>query len=185
MSGDPRFVAPAAGDYQILPGSATFAATGQDVGVATDILGVGHGKPTTIGAYEKPAVATNNDAYLIDLVLHDVVLNHIFAPTLFDYTASVPNRVESTVVTPTATVAGASITVNGAPVGSGAPSGEIALEVGANPITTVITALDGTTTLTYTASNTRATPTTAPSTWTKRWATTPISVTAGAQAGHV
>lgn len=152
--GDPRFVDPAAADYRILPGSAALAA-GKETGIQTDILGLGRGNPTTIGAFEKPAVDPNNDAYLIDLKLRDVVLNHRFAPTMFDYTASVANRVASTVVTPTASAAGVSITVNGSPVGSGASSAEIPLLVGVNPITTVVTALDGTTMLTYTVVITR------------------------------
>jgi hypothetical protein len=50
------------------------------------------------------------------------------------------------------------VTVNGAAVISGSASGAIALAVGPNTITTVVTAQDGTTTKTYTATVTRAAP---------------------------
>ncbi|UUZ47826.1 cadherin-like beta sandwich domain-containing protein [Massilia sp. B-10] len=50
----------------------------------------------------------------------------------------------------------ASITVNGVAVISGNASGAIALSVGANTITTIVTAQNGTTTKTYTVTVTRA-----------------------------
>ena len=61
------------------------------------------------------------------------------------YTTSVANGVASITITPTAADATATITVNGASVTSGAASGAIALSVGANTITTVVTAQDGVT----------------------------------------
>ena len=53
-------------------------------------------------------------------------------------------------VTPTATDANAAITVNGNPVTSGSPSGDISLSVGANTITTVVVSQDLSATTTYT-----------------------------------
>src|SRR5690606_34014361 len=50
----------------------------------------------------------------------------------------------------------ATITVNGTAVTSGNASGAIALNVGSNTITTVVTAQDGTTTKTYTVTVNRA-----------------------------
>ncbi|RZJ10598.1 MAG: cadherin-like beta sandwich domain-containing protein [Acidovorax sp.] len=74
------------------------------------------------------------------------------------YAFSVTNAVTSTTVTPTVDTPGATITVNGVSVTSGAASGAIALNVGSNIITTVVTALDGSTTKTYTLTVTRAAP---------------------------
>ena len=54
------------------------------------------------------------------------------------------------------TDATATIKVNGTTVASGASSGALALAVGTNPITTVVTAQDGSTTKTYTVTVTRA-----------------------------
>jgi hypothetical protein len=59
-------------------------------------------------------------------------------------------------VTPTANESHATIKVNGATVVSGSASGSISLSVGSNTITTVVTALDGTTKKTYTVVVTRA-----------------------------
>ncbi|UUZ47827.1 cadherin-like beta sandwich domain-containing protein [Massilia sp. B-10] len=72
------------------------------------------------------------------------------------YTASVGNATTSLTVTPTRSDANASITVNGVAVISGNASGAIALSVGSNTITTIVTAQDGTTTKTYTVTVTRA-----------------------------
>lgn len=79
-----------------------------------------------------------------------------FATGTIAYTASVPNATASITATPTAAGPGTSITVNGATVASGAASGNLALAVGANPVTVVVTAQDGTTRKTYTATVTRA-----------------------------
>ena len=81
-----------------------------------------------------------------------------FTPAGTTYGISVANSTASTTVTPTATTPGATVTVNGVTVASGAASGAIALNVGANTITTVVTALDGVSTKTYTATVTRAAP---------------------------
>ncbi|TBN57961.1 cadherin-like beta sandwich domain-containing protein [Glaciihabitans arcticus] len=81
-----------------------------------------------------------------------------FSPALTAYGVSVSNSTTSTTVTPTATTPGATVTVNGVSVASGAASGAIALAVGANTITTIVTALDGVTTKTYTTTVTRAAP---------------------------
>ncbi len=65
------------------------------------------------------------------------------------------NSVTSLTVTPTVADSTATLTVNGTPVASGSASGAIALNVGANTITTVVTAQDATT-KTYTVVVTRA-----------------------------
>ncbi len=76
--------------------------------------------------------------------------------TTTSYTASVGNATASVTVTATTADANATIKVNGVAVTSGTASGGIALTVGANTITTVVTAQDGITTHTYTITVTRA-----------------------------
>ncbi len=77
--------------------------------------------------------------------------------TTTTYTASVSNATASVTVTPTAQDATATIAVDGVAVISGMASGSIALAVGQNTITTVVTAQDGITTRTYSITVTRAT----------------------------
>jgi len=76
--------------------------------------------------------------------------------TTTNYTTSVSNATTSVTVTATTADANATIKVNGVAVTSGTASGSIALAVGANTITTVVTAQDGATTHTYTIIATRA-----------------------------
>ena len=83
-----------------------------------------------------------------------------FAPA-FDcetsaYSQGVPNTTTSVSVTPTVEDSTATVTVNGTAVTSGSASAPIALHVGLNTITTVVTAQDGTTTKTYTLTVARA-----------------------------
>ncbi|WP_306823223.1 DUF4347 domain-containing protein, partial [Janthinobacterium sp. UMAB-60] len=83
-------------------------------------------------------------------------LSPAFATATTAYTIAVPNATASTTITPTVDTPGTTVTVNGVSVASGAASGSIALNVGANTITTIVTALDGSTTKTYTVTVTRA-----------------------------
>ena len=80
-----------------------------------------------------------------------------FAPGTTSYTASVVTGVTSMTVTPTSADPTATITVDGTTVASGTASGAIALAVGSNTITTIVTAQDGVTTKTYALTVTRAT----------------------------
>jgi LPXTG-motif cell wall-anchored protein len=98
----------------------------------------------------------STDASLSALTLSEGALSPDFASGTDDYTASVGNSVSSVTITPTASHSGATITVNGNSVTSGAASGEIALNVGENTIEIEVTAQDGTTTNTYTVTVTRA-----------------------------
>jgi len=100
------------------------------------------------------AAATNDN--LSALKSSRGVLSPAFNTNTTSYTASVVNGVGSTIITPTSAVGTSSITVNGAAVASGTPSNPIALGVGANTITTVVTAQDGVTTKTYTLTINRA-----------------------------
>ena len=83
-------------------------------------------------------------------------LSPAFDPNTLSYTVNTPFSTTSTTVTPTASDAGATITVNGNPVTSGNPSGSIRLNVGNNTITIVVTAADTTTMKTYTINVIRA-----------------------------
>jgi hypothetical protein len=78
--------------------------------------------------------------------------------TTLNYSDAVSNATASITVTPTTSDANATVQVNGTAVTSGNASGAIALVVGANPITIVVTAQDGTTTQTYTINVDRASP---------------------------
>jgi len=83
-------------------------------------------------------------------------LSPAFDAATLNYTESVPNTQNSIKETATVADAAATVKVNGTAVTSGTASTGIALNVGANTITTVVTALDGTTTKTYTITVTRA-----------------------------
>ena len=98
--------------------------------------------------------AASTDATLSGLTLSPGTLVPTFATGTTAYTVSVANSVTGVTVTPSATNAGATITVNGAPVASTAiplPTPGTAV-----PIAIVVTAADGTTTMTYTVTATRA-----------------------------
>lgn len=107
---------------------------------------------TTVFSFPAPSANANLD----NLVLSTGTLTPAFDAGTTSYAASVPFGNSSLTVTPTAAHPAATITVNGNPVASGSPSGSIALSVGANVITTLVTAQNGVTTKTYTVTVTRA-----------------------------
>jgi hypothetical protein len=100
--------------------------------------------------------AGSANADLSALAVSAGTLSPAFASGTIAYTASVNNATTSITLTPTRAEANATITVNGTAVASGAASGNITLTVGANVITTIVTAQDGTTLKTYTLTVTRA-----------------------------
>ncbi|MGD8192157.1 beta strand repeat-containing protein [Brevibacillus ginsengisoli] len=81
-------------------------------------------------------------ADLNNLTLSQGTLTPAFVKGTTTYTATVPNAVTSTDVTPTTEEGSATLTMNGSPVTSG-KSETISLRVGSNPITMVVTAPDG------------------------------------------
>jgi len=93
----------------------------------------------------------------ISLTPHSTLVG-VTGPAYLNYTSSVFNSEASVQVTPIAKDATATITVNGAAVTSGTLSAPIALNVGANMLTTVITAQDGITTRTIIITVNRAAP---------------------------
>jgi alpha-tubulin suppressor-like RCC1 family protein len=106
------------------------------------IVGTGNGNDLTFATI-------SNNANLSNLVLSSGTLAPVFASGTTSYTASVPNATASVTVTPTKADATATVTVNG-----GSPANPVALNVGANPVTVLVTAQDGTP-KTYTVTVTR------------------------------
>ena len=95
-------------------------------------------------------------ATLAGLGLSSGTLSPAFASATTSYTATVGNATTSVTLTPTLTDTRATMKVNGVAVASGSASAAIPLAVGSNPLSVVVTALNGTTTSTYTVTVTRA-----------------------------
>ena len=100
--------------------------------------------------------APSANASLAGLKISAGTITPAFSANTTTYTASVGNGTTSLTVTPSTSVPTSTVTVDGAAVTSGSVSGAIALNVGTNTITTVVTAQDGSTTKTYTITVTRA-----------------------------
>lgn len=100
--------------------------------------------------------AASSVATLGNLALSAGTLNPTFATAKCGYTSSVDNEFSTITVTPTVTDPTATVSVNGTPVPFGSASPLISLDVGINPVITVlVTAQDGTTIRTYTVTVTR------------------------------
>ena len=131
-----------------------------NVGINTITITVTAADGVTTASYAVTVTrAASGNADLSSLSLSSGTLSPVFAAGTTSYTASVPNATSSITVTPTVADATATVTVNGSGVASGTPSGAIALNVGSNTITVVVAAQDGTPKI-YTATVTRATPST-------------------------
>ena len=98
----------------------------------------------------------SSDATLSGLTSSDGTLIPSFDTNTFNYTASVQNSTSSITLTPTTNEGNATVKVNGVSVTSGTSSQSILLVVGQNVITTLVTAQDGSTQLSYTLTVTRA-----------------------------
>ena len=125
-------------------------------GILDDFDGETRAATPDVGADEFTGTALAYNADLSNLTLSDGILSPAFASGTTSYTASVGFATTSITETPTVADTTSTVTVNGNPVVSGTPSGAIALAVGPNVITTVVTAQDGTTMETYTVTVTRA-----------------------------
>ena len=86
---------------------------------------------------------TTSLATLVALTAEGAALHPAVAPAVFSYQVTVPFATSAIALTPTASQAGASIRVNGAPVASGTASESRPLAVGSNPFTVVVTAAGG------------------------------------------
>jgi gliding motility-associated-like protein len=100
--------------------------------------------------------APSSNAYLLYLSVQTATLSPTFAYKTLAYTSNVPNATASVTITPSVLDLTATVKVNGTTVANKTASGPIALAVGANTITVLVTAQDGTTTQTYTVTITRA-----------------------------
>ena len=110
-----------------------------------------------ISSVEFDTALVQIDATLSGLTLSPGNLNPAFDSAITTYTVSLGN-VAGVIVMPTATNAGATITVNGDPVASGADSATIPLTANAPlDIPIIVTAADSATRLTYTVTATRST----------------------------
>lgn len=105
-----------------------------------------NGGPNTFSITCTPAISSNAD--LSSLSLSVGSLSPGFASNTTNYSVSVPNGTTVLTATPTVADPGATVTVQGAPVGSGTPSGNIAVTNGMT-INVVVTAQDTMTTKTY------------------------------------
>ena len=95
------------------------------------------------------------DTDLAGLTLSAGSLSPEFAAATTAYTATVPNSNTSIALTPTTAHSGASVTVNGSTVTSGVASGNIALDVGANTVTIIVTSQNAAATKSTTVTITR------------------------------
>ncbi|WP_010408787.1 cadherin-like beta sandwich domain-containing protein, partial [Citromicrobium sp. JLT1363] len=100
------------------------------------------GAATATGGYTYLA---SSDATLASLSVSEGTLSPAFDPAETDYAVAVGEAVATIVLTPTASDAGATITVAGTVVTSGQASAPIALSAGQNTIVVEVTAPDGTT----------------------------------------
>ena len=175
-------------DITVTPTAVNTLATITVNGVAVTSGSPSGSIPLSVGANTITTVVTGEDAVttktytltvtraapnvdLSSLVPSAGTLAPAFASGTISYSASVPTATTEITLTPTAVNSLATITVNGAPVTSGDPSGTIALSMGSNTITTVVTGEDAVTTKTYTLTVIRG-PKTLFSSGTKTWNTT-------------
>lgn len=100
--------------------------------------------------------AASSNAKLSALLVDSQTIAPDFAQNTLSYTASVPFATTTVRIKPTVADSTATVKVNGTTVSSGTLSGAIELVQGANTITTVVTAQDGTTKGTYTLVVTRS-----------------------------
>ncbi|MFD0763319.1 cadherin-like beta sandwich domain-containing protein [Mucilaginibacter lutimaris] len=105
---------------------------------ATSAAGTAYGTVNTF-------TTISNDANLSAFSISAGTLTPSFSSGTTSYTASVTGSTSTITVTPTKNQANASIKVNNVTVASGSASSPIALNIGDNIITTVVTAQDGTT----------------------------------------
>jgi protocatechuate 3,4-dioxygenase beta subunit len=120
-------------------------------GAAAVVAGCGGGGSSSSGG---TTTAPSTDASLSAVALSAISLSPAFSASTYTYTATARSNLSSLTITPSATVTGGSIKVNGTTVASGAAFA-LNLADGANTATVVATAPDGTTTRTYTVTITR------------------------------
>lgn len=122
------------------------------ISVIVTAAGAATTKTTTINITR--AVSSNAD--LSALSISTGTLNPAFTPGFTNYSVNVPNTVASAQFTAITADSGATLTINGQATASGMPSAVVALNVGTNLVSVVVTAADNVTSKTYTVSVTRA-----------------------------
>jgi len=115
---------------------------------ATNSLG------TTPGTIQSFTTLASSNSSLSNLSINPGTLVPVFSTGQTSYAVTVNNAVSALSVTPVTSENHATIAVNGSAVSSGSAA-NINLVVGANTISTIVTAQDGTTTSTYTITVTR------------------------------
>lgn len=154
-SGDPTATITVNGS--VVKSGAASAGIPVSVGQNTITTSVTSQDGTAVDTYIVTVIrASSSNAGLASLSINPVTLSPQFATGTNGYTASVSNAVKSVKVTPKVADTTAAVTVNGKTVASGTASPAIPLAVGTNTITTIVTAQDGVTTQTYTATIVRA-----------------------------
>ncbi len=108
-----------------------------------------------LGGSDNATPPAHANADLAGLGISQGTLNPVFSAATTSYTVVVANGVAAVTITPTVAGTTATVKVNNVSVASGATSGAIALSVGVNAITILVTAGDGTTTKTYNVTVTR------------------------------
>ena len=149
---NPLFMNQAGDNYRLAVGSPAIRKGTAIGGITTDLRGAPRGNPPTIGAYE----GTGVDVDLRSLAPTYGTLAPAFAPTTLVYTSGVPNEVTSIAIVATTSDPAATIKVNGRTVVSGTASRPVDLAIGANAITTTVTAPGGAVTQSYILTVTRA-----------------------------
>ena len=158
---------------QIVPVGGYFLNTSLPLGLTFSYsTGVISGTPTstspatnyTVTAYNNAGgsaavvnikVSAASIAELSGLTISNGTLSPGFASNFTSYSATVANSVSSVTLTPTASIVGSTIQVNGSNTTSGSVSSPVTLSVGTNNITTVVTSPDGTNSKAYVITVTR------------------------------
>ena len=136
-------------DDSVYEGDETFTIT-LSHGSSTSNADFTIGTPSTIIVTIRENERASTDATLSALVLSTGTLSPVFAAATLTYSANVASNIANVKVTPTASHAGATITVAGTAVASGEASGDVALTAGSTTaIAVVVTAQDGSTTRNY------------------------------------
>lgn len=120
------------------------------------VTSVKNGIESVLSSEVQGTAMASSDAYLANLTVSSSSLSSTFTSSTASYTVSVTNGTASITFTPTVNKSGATVKINNVTVVSGTASSAISLSLGANVVTIVVTAPDGTTQKTYTVTVTRA-----------------------------
>lgn len=138
-------------------GAIMLTACGGGGGGASGSDSIGLGSASSAGGGSAVGGTTSSsNAALAGLGISASALVPAFGATTTAYAMDVANAVSSVTLVPTVADGAASVRVNGIAVASGATSAAVDLAVGANTVSVVVTAGNGTTTQTYSVVVTRA-----------------------------